>query len=132
MNDFALDAMSAEEMVALTKAHSIFSWSAQDAVNPIPIARAQGVYFWDANGKRYFDLNSQLMCVNIGHGEPRVIDAIKRQAEELTYAGPSMASRVRDGDTLQGPCAFDNRTSDRTKRKTARPCSVRAGTGGRS
>jgi len=95
MTDPILDRMSAEEMVALTKAHSFFSWSAQDAVNPIPMARAKGVYFWDANGKRYFDLNSQLMCVNIGHGDVRVIDAIKRQAEELAYAGPSMASRVR-------------------------------------
>ncbi|MBF8282824.1 MAG: gabT [Anaerolineales bacterium] len=55
--------MSAEEMVALTKKHSFFSWSAQEAVNPIPMAKAKGVYFWDANGKRYFDLNSQLMCV---------------------------------------------------------------------
>ena len=89
------DIMSAEEMVALTKKHSFFSWSAQEAVNPIPMAKAKGVYFWDANGKRYFDLNSQLMCVNIGHGDPRVIDAIKAQAEELVYAGPSMATRVR-------------------------------------
>jgi taurine--2-oxoglutarate transaminase len=87
--------MSAEEMVALTKKHSFFSWSAQEAVNPIPMAKAKGVYFWDANGKRYFDLNSQLMCVNIGHGDQRVIDAIKAQAEELVYAGPSMATRVR-------------------------------------
>ena len=95
MTDPIINPMSADEMVALTKAHSFFSWSAQEAVNPIPMARAKGVYFWDATGKRYFDLNSQLMCVNIGHGDARVIDAIKRQAEELTYAGPSMASRVR-------------------------------------
>jgi len=95
MTDPTLNPMSAEEMVALTKAHSFFSWSAQDAVNPISMARAKGVYFWDANGKRYFDLNSQLMCVNIGHGDARVIDAIKRQAEELTYAGPSMATHIR-------------------------------------
>ncbi|MBM2850215.1 MAG: gabT [Anaerolineales bacterium] len=89
------DIMSAEEMVALTKKHSFFSWSAQEAVNPIPMAKAKGVYFWDANGKRYFDLNSQLMCVNIGHGDQRVIDGIKAQAEELVYAGPGMATRVR-------------------------------------
>lgn len=95
MTDPIINPMSADEMVALTKAHSFFSWSAQEAVNPIPMARAKGVYFWDATGKRYFDLNSQLMCVNIGHGDARVIDAIKRQAEELAYAGPSMASRVR-------------------------------------
>ncbi|HLB50022.1 MAG TPA: aminotransferase class III-fold pyridoxal phosphate-dependent enzyme [Anaerolineales bacterium] len=87
--------MTPEEIVELTKKHSFFSWSAQGAVNPIPMAKGKGVYFWDANGKRYFDLNSQLMCVNIGHGDQRVIDAIKAQAEELAYAGPSMASRVR-------------------------------------
>ena len=89
------EAMSAEEMVALTKEHTFFSWSAQGAVNPIPMVRGKGVYFWDANGKRYLDLNSQLMCVNIGHGDQRVIDAIKAQAEELVYAGPGMATRVR-------------------------------------
>jgi taurine--2-oxoglutarate transaminase len=59
------------------------------------MARGKGVYFWDANGKRYFDLNSQLMCVNIGHGDERVIKAIQDQAAELTYAGPSMATKVR-------------------------------------
>ncbi len=92
---FDLPPMSAEEMVALTREHSFFSWSAQGAVSPIPMARGKGVYFWDANDKRYFDLNSQLMCVNIGHGDRRVIDAIKAQADELVYAGPSMATKVR-------------------------------------
>src|SRR6266576_371152 len=87
--------MTAEEIVALTKRHTIFSWSAQAAVNPIPMVRGEGIYFWDADGKRYIDMNSQLMCVNIGHGDRRVIEAIKRQAEELAYAGPGMATPVR-------------------------------------
>src|SRR6185503_13248643 len=87
--------LTAEEIVALTKQHTIFSWSAQGSVNPIPMVRGEGVYFWDANGKRYLDMNSQLMCVNIGHGDQRVIDAIKAQADELVYAGPNMATRVR-------------------------------------
>ncbi|MCC6192161.1 MAG: aminotransferase class III-fold pyridoxal phosphate-dependent enzyme [Anaerolineales bacterium] len=87
--------MSAEEMVALSKRHTFYSWSAQAAVNPIPMVKAKGVYFWDAHGKRYLDLNSQLMCVNIGHGDQRVIDAIKAQADELVYAGPGMATPVR-------------------------------------
>lgn len=91
----AIDPMSAEEMVALTKQHSFFSWSAQGAVNPIPMTRGEGVYFWDATGKRYFDLNSQLMCVNIGHGNQRVIKAIQDQAAQLAYAGPGMATQVR-------------------------------------
>jgi len=95
MTDTTLTTMTAEDIVALTKEHSFFSWSAQGSVNPIPMARGKGVYFWDANGKRYFDLNSQLMCVNIGHGDERVIKVIQDQAAELTYAGPSMATKVR-------------------------------------
>jgi taurine--2-oxoglutarate transaminase len=88
-------AMSAAEIVDLSKRHTIFSWSARAAINPIPMVRGEGIYFWDADGKRYMDMNSQLMCVNIGHGNRRVIDAIKRQAEELAYAGPGMATPVR-------------------------------------
>ena len=87
--------MTAEEIVSLTKKYSIFSWSAQAALNPIPMVRGEGIYFWDAGGKRYIDMNSQLMCVNIGHGDKRVIEAIKRQADELVYAGPGMATPVR-------------------------------------
>ena len=88
-------AMSAAEIIDLSKKHTIFSWSAQGAINPIPMVRGEGIYFWDADGKRYVDMNSQLMCVNIGHGNRRVIDAIKRQADELVYAGPGMATPVR-------------------------------------
>jgi taurine--2-oxoglutarate transaminase len=93
--DIASEPMTAAEIVSLTKRHTIFSWSAQGALNPIPMVRGEGIYFWDADGKRYVDMNSQLMCVNIGHGDKRVIEAIKRQADELVYAGPGMASPVR-------------------------------------
>jgi len=88
-------AMSAAEIIELSKRHTIFSWSAQGAVSPMAMVRGEGIYFWDADGKRYVDMNSQLMCVNIGHGERRVIEAIKRQADELVYAGPGMATAVR-------------------------------------
>mgnify|MGYP003386272412 CR=1 FL=1 len=53
------------------------------------------VDFWDHKGKRYTDVNSQLMCCNVGHQHPKIIQAIKDQADELMYAGPSMATRVR-------------------------------------
>jgi len=89
------NALSAAEIVELSKRHTIFSWSAQGALQPIPMVRGEGIYFWDADGKRYTDMNSQLMCVNIGHGNRRVIDAIKRQADELVFAGPAMATPVR-------------------------------------
>jgi taurine--2-oxoglutarate transaminase len=87
--------LSPEEIVALCKKHSLFEWSIQSAVQPIAMAKAKGVYFWDAGGKRYLDFNSQLMSVNIGHGDERVIAAIKRQADSLLYASPVMATEPR-------------------------------------
>ena len=80
--------MTSEEIIALCKRHTIFEWSPQGAIDPIPVARAKGVYFWTPEGKRYIDFNSQLMCVNIGHGDPRVLKAIRDQAELLAYALP--------------------------------------------
>ena len=87
--------MSGAEIVDLCRKHTLFEWSAQGAVDPIPMARAKGVYFWTPEGKRYIDFNSQLMCVNIGHGDERVIRAICTQAETLAYANPFMATAVR-------------------------------------
>ena len=87
--------MTGEEIISLCKKHTIFEWSAQRAVDPIPVARAKGVYFWTPDGKRYVDFNSQLMCVNIGHGDERVIAAIREQAATLVYANPFMATEPR-------------------------------------
>ncbi|HEX6214956.1 MAG TPA: aminotransferase class III-fold pyridoxal phosphate-dependent enzyme [Vicinamibacterales bacterium] len=88
-------AMTGQEMVALSKQHSLFEWSAQGAIDPIPVARAKGIHFWTPEGKRFIDFNSQLMCVNIGHGDPRVIKAIQDQAAALAYANPFMATEPR-------------------------------------
>ena len=93
--DVAVPAMTGEEMVALTKKHTLFEWSAQAKVDPIPVARAKGIYFWTPEGKRFIDFNSQLMSVNIGHGDPRVIDAISKQGAVLAYANPFMATEPR-------------------------------------
>jgi taurine---2-oxoglutarate transaminase len=87
--------MSGAEMVDLCRKHTFFEWSAQGSVDPIPMARAKGVYFWTPDGKRFIDFNSQLMCVNIGHGDERVIRAIAEQAAVLPYANPFMATEVR-------------------------------------
>ncbi len=83
------------EILPLSLEHNFWTWSAQAKVSPIPVKKAEGVYFWDVDGKRYLDFNSMVMCVNIGHGNQRVIDAITRQAQELTFAGPQMATRPR-------------------------------------
>ena len=65
--------LTGEQIVELCRRHTLFEWSAQAAVDPIPVARAKGIYFWTPEGKRFIDFNSQLMCVNIGHGDERVI-----------------------------------------------------------
>jgi taurine--2-oxoglutarate transaminase len=87
--------MTSEEIIALAKKHTLYEWSAQSKVDPIPVAKAKGVYFWTPDGKRFLDFNSQLMSVNIGHGDPRVISAISEQAATLAYANPFMATEPR-------------------------------------
>ena len=87
--------MTGDEIVALSKKHTLFEWSAQAKVDPIPVARAKGIYFWTPEGKRFIDFNSQLMCVNIGHGDERVVRAIQEQAAVLAYANPFMATEAR-------------------------------------
>jgi len=87
--------LSGDEIVSLCRRHTIFEWSAQAKVDPIPVARAEGVYFWTPEGKRYLDFNSQLMCTNVGHAHPKVVRAIQEQAATLTYANPSMATEPR-------------------------------------
>ena len=89
------DVMTGDQMVALTKAHTLFEWSAQSKVDPIPVAGARGCWFWTPEGKKFLDFNSQLMCVNIGHGHPKVIKAVQDQVATLAYANPFMATEPR-------------------------------------
>jgi len=91
----ATPAMSGKEIVDLSRKHTLYEWSAQSKVDPIPVASAKGIYFYTPEGKRFIDFNSQLMSVNIGHGDPRVIQAISEQAATLAYANPFMATEVR-------------------------------------
>jgi taurine--2-oxoglutarate transaminase len=88
-------AMSGKEIVDLSRKHTLYEWSAQSKVDPIPVASAKGIYFYTPEGKRFIDFNSQLMSVNIGHADPRVIQAISEQAATLAYANPFMATEVR-------------------------------------
>ncbi|MCD6020758.1 MAG: gabT [Actinomycetia bacterium] len=94
--------LSAAEIVEKSKRYTLYDWQAQSKASPIAVDRAEGVYFWDVEGTRYLDFNSQLMGVNIGHGDKRVADAIARQAEKLPYISPFMAyeTRARLGEKL--------------------------------
>ena len=88
-------ALTAAEIVEVSRKQSMYEWSAQSAVDPIPVSHARGSCFFTPDGKRYLDFNSQLMSVNVGHGDPRVIKAIQQQAETLAYANPFMAHEPR-------------------------------------
>ena len=90
-----IPSMTGKEIVDLSRKHTLYEWSAQSKVDPIPVASAKGIYFYTPEGKRFIDFNSQLMSVNIGHGDPRVIQAISDQAATLAYANPFMATEVR-------------------------------------
>jgi taurine--2-oxoglutarate transaminase len=87
--------ISDDEILPLSLEHNFWTWSAQSRVTPIAVTKAKGVYFWDTSNKRYLDLNSMVMCVNIGHGDERVINAMVDQVRELPFAGPQMATKPR-------------------------------------
>src|SRR5919199_3463331 len=84
-----------KQIVEDAKRYVLYSWSVQDAINPIAVERAEGRYFWDYDGNRYLDFASQLVNVSIGHSHPKLVQAIKDQAEKLATIGPPMASESR-------------------------------------
>ena len=75
--------------------YTLFSWSKQAGLNPIDVTRAKGVYLFGADGKRYIDFSSQLMNVNIGHGNQRITGAVAKQMEQVSYVYPGMVTDVR-------------------------------------
>jgi len=84
-----------DEVLQNNLAYTLFSWSKQKGIDPICVQRAEGVYLYDFNGKRYLDFSSGLMNVNIGHGDQRVTHAVVKQMQEVSYVTPSCATRVR-------------------------------------
>ena len=88
-------AMTSEQMVRACKDHSLYSWSVQQDVKPLPVERAERIYLYTPDGEKIIDFNSGSMCINIGHGHKGVIEAIQRQAQELAYAAPGTATEAR-------------------------------------
>ena len=87
--------LDAERIVELSKRYTLYDWQAQSKAAPMAVASAEGVHFTTVDGRRFLDFNSQLMGVNIGHRDKRVLDAIARQAETLPYISPFMAYETR-------------------------------------
>src|SRR5208283_418025 len=88
-------ALTTEQVSSITRQTNYGTWRFQKSWKPLHIADAEGCWFTDGAGKRYLDFSSQLMCVNLGHKNPRVVEAIAEQARELCYAAPGFATTAR-------------------------------------
>ncbi len=87
--------MNGREIKEMQTAYNLQSWSKQRGINPIPIEKADGIYMWDYDGRRYSDMSSQLVNLNVGHNCRPIIEAIKEQAEKFCYLSPSFACESR-------------------------------------
>ncbi|MFM8961134.1 MAG: aspartate aminotransferase family protein [Actinomycetota bacterium] len=84
-----------KEVFDLDRKYVFHSWSAQGQISPLPVAGGKGAYFWDFDGKKFLDFSCQLVFTNIGFQHPKVIDAIKKQADVLATVAPQVANDVR-------------------------------------
>lgn len=93
----------AESILQKNLDYTLFSWSKQKGIDPINAHKARGVYLYDRSGNAYLDFSSQLMNVNIGHGNPSVARAVAKQMEQLNFVSPGAATQVRGelGEKLQ-------------------------------
>jgi len=87
--------MAGEDIREMDKKYNLHSWAAQGALNPIVVDKAEGIFFWDADGKKYYDMSAQLVNMNVGHGNKKIIKAIQDQAEKMPFMGPGYAVDVR-------------------------------------
>lgn len=87
--------MTGEAIRDTQKKYNLQSWSKQKGINPIPVEKAEGIYFWDYDGNRYSDMSSQLVNLNLGFGIKSIADAIKEQVDQYCYIGPSFGSEAR-------------------------------------
>ena len=90
-----LDKINSKRTKEDDKKYLLHSWSVQDHYNPTYISKAEGIYFWDENGKKYMDFCSQLVNCNAGHQHPKIISSIKKQTNELSYIGPAFTIDIR-------------------------------------
>lgn len=92
---------NAEEVKETSLKYNLHSWSVQGKLNPAVVEKAEGIYYYTADGKKMADMSSQLVNLNVGYGNKDIIDAIKEQAEKLAYISPATLSTAvqacRDG-----------------------------------
>ena len=83
---YKLPTFTREEVLEMDHKYNVHSWSAQKKLTKIiPVEKSEGIYFWDYNGKKYYDMSSQLVNMNLGHHNQYIIDAIKEQADRFCH-----------------------------------------------
>src|ERR1700723_3209093 len=87
--------LSPSQVKEFTTQFTYGTWRRQKGWSPLQVVDAEGCYFTDVSGKKYLDFSAQLMCVNLGHKNRAVIEAIQQQAEKLAFIGPGYATEVR-------------------------------------
>ncbi len=87
--------MLTQEIKETAVKYTLQSWSKQRGLNPIPVKGGEGIYFWDFEGNKYSDMSSQLVNLNLGHGNKAIVEAIKEQAEKYCFVSPAYASEPR-------------------------------------
>lgn len=87
--------MTGAEIQATLKEYNLQSWSKQKGLNPIPVEKAEGIYFWDYDGNRYTDMSSQLVNMNLGFGNKAINAAIKEQVDKYCFVSPSYGAESR-------------------------------------
>ena len=93
---YKLPTFTREEVLEMDHKYNMHSWSAQKKLTKIiPVEKSEGIYFWDYNGKKYYDMSSQLVNMNLGHHNQYIIDAIKEQAEQLCFIAPGQSVGIR-------------------------------------
>src|SRR5580698_5093470 len=90
-----IEGLTSEQVIDITRQNNYGTWRIQKTWKPLHVVDAEGCWFTDAAGKRYLDFSSQLMCVNLGHKNKRVIESIAEQARELPYIAPGYATDAR-------------------------------------
>jgi taurine--2-oxoglutarate transaminase len=86
---------NSKKVVQENRDYTMFSWSVQATSHPVHMTRGEGVWFWDGDDNRWLDFSSQLINLNVGHQHPKVLEAIKKQVDELCFAGPGFATEPR-------------------------------------
>lgn len=87
--------MTGKEIQQMQTQYTLQSWSKQKGLKPIPVKHSEGIYFYDYDGKRYADMSSQQVNVNLGYGNQAIGDAIKAKVDKYCYIGPSYGDEDR-------------------------------------